>query len=138
MTGVQTCALPISTDATGEAPGAGPPPPGTINLLVVLPEPVGDAALVNLLATATEAKVQALLESGVAGTGTASDAVCVVCPDLAADPAADRERGRFGGPRSYWGGRVARAVHEAVRRGAAADRDRAVARGWPRPPHRPG
>jgi len=80
---------------------------GTINLLILLPERLSDAALVNAIATATEAKAQALWESGVAGTGTATDAVCVACPD-------DGVPHAFGGPRSVWGARLARAVHAAV------------------------
>ena len=85
--------------------------PGTINLLVVVPVPLADAALVNAVATATEAKTQALFEAGVAGTGTASDAVCVACPVGGADPEP------YGGPRSTWGARIARAVHRAVAEG---------------------
>ena len=87
-----------------------PVPPalvGTINVVVVLPERLSDAALVNAVATATEAKVQALRDRGLDATGTATDAVCIVCPD----------EGRphdFGGPRSTWGARLARAVHQAV------------------------
>jgi adenosylcobinamide hydrolase len=80
---------------------------GTINLVVVLPERLSDAALVNAVATATEAKAQALFEAGIPGTGTATDAVCVVCPD-------DGPPHAFGGPRSAWGARVARAVHASV------------------------
>jgi len=81
--------------------------PGTINLLIVVPAPLTDAALVNAVATATEAKVQALLEAGVDGSGTASDAVCVAAAtDGSAEP--------YGGPRSTWGARIARAVHRAV------------------------
>lgn len=80
---------------------------GTINLLVLVPEPLSDAALVNAVATATEAKSQALWEAGVDGTGTATDAVCIACPQEGAAAA-------FGGPRSVWGARVARAVHAAV------------------------
>ncbi|HEX2047447.1 MAG TPA: adenosylcobinamide amidohydrolase [Acidimicrobiales bacterium] len=87
---------------------------GTVNLVVVLPERLSDAALVNAVATATEAKGQALWESGVQGTGTATDAVCIACPDEG--PAA-----AFGGPRSLWGARLARAVHGAVL-GGLADR----------------
>ncbi len=88
--------------------GAGPVSlVGTINLLVVLPERLSDAALVNAVATATEAKAQALWESGVRGTGTATDAVCIACPDAGAPHA-------FGGPRSLWGARLARAVHGAI------------------------
>jgi adenosylcobinamide amidohydrolase len=85
---------------------------GTINLVVLLPERLSDAALVNAIATATEAKSQALWEFGVAGTGTATDAVCVACPDDGAPHA-------FGGPRSVWGARLARAVHGAVLGGLA-------------------
>jgi adenosylcobinamide hydrolase len=80
---------------------------GTVNLVVVLPERLSDAALVNAVATATEAKAQALWDAGVAGTGTATDAVCIACPDGGPPHA-------FGGPRSLWGARLARAVHAAV------------------------
>jgi adenosylcobinamide amidohydrolase len=80
---------------------------GTINLVVLLPERLSDAALVNAVATATEAKSQALFEAGVAGTGTATDAVCIACPGEGPPHA-------FGGPRSVWGARLARAVHGAV------------------------
>ena len=88
---------------------------GTVNLVIVLPERLSDAALVNAVATATEAKAQALWETGIAGTGTATDAVCVACPDEG--PAA-----AFGGPRSIWGARLARAVHGAVVGGLAERR----------------
>ena len=87
---------------------------GTVNLVVVLPQRLSDAALVNAVATATEAKAQALWEVGIPGTGTATDAVCIACSDEG--PAA-----AFGGPRSVWGARLARAVHGAVR-GGLADR----------------
>ncbi|RJL34065.1 adenosylcobinamide amidohydrolase [Bailinhaonella thermotolerans] len=90
-----------------------PPPyvPGTVNILVSVPVALGDAALVNAVATATEAKTQALLETGFAGTGTATDCVCVAAmPYGPAEP--------FAGPRSLWGARIARAVHAAVGAGA--------------------
>jgi adenosylcobinamide amidohydrolase len=87
---------------------------GTINIVVWLPARLNDAALVNAVATATEAKAQALRELGVAGTGTATDAVCVLCPT--AGPAQ-----QYGGPRSLWGARLARSVHRAVLAGGAAD-----------------
>lgn len=80
---------------------------GTINVVVVLPERLSDAALVNAVATATEAKVQALHDRGLDATGTATDAVCILCPD-------EGRAHDFGGPRSAWGARLARAVHEAV------------------------
>jgi adenosylcobinamide amidohydrolase len=86
---------------------------GTINIVALVPAALSDAALVNAVATATEAKVQALWEYGVAATGTASDAVFVgsgLGPGGPVEP--------FGGPRSIWGARLARAVHAAVRSGA--------------------
>jgi len=95
------------------ADDAAPVAPGTVNLLVVVPVSLVDAALVNAVATATEAKVQALQEAGVPGTGTASDAICVAC-------ATAGRADLYGGPRSTWGARVARAVHRAVFEGATA------------------
>ncbi len=88
---------------------------GTINLVAALPARLTDAALVNAVATITEAKVQALLDHRVPGTGTASDAVCVLCPpDGREDP--------FGGPRSLWGGRLAQAAYDAVTAGLLRQR----------------
>jgi adenosylcobinamide amidohydrolase len=84
---------------------------GTINLVAILPERLSDAALVNAVATATEAKAQALWDCGIPATGTATDAVCIACPE-------DGRLHDFGGPRSIWGARLARAVHGAVCAGA--------------------
>jgi adenosylcobinamide hydrolase len=81
--------------------------PGTINIVVALPERLSDAALVNAISTATEAKSQALWDAGVEGTGTATDALCVLCPSGEGGHA-------YGGPRSLWGARLARAVHGVV------------------------
>jgi adenosylcobinamide hydrolase len=85
--------------------------PGTINIVVAVPVRLTDAALLNGLCTATEAKAQALFRAGVPGTGTASDAVTIVC-------SAAGEAEPFAGPRSTWGARLARAVHDAVLAGA--------------------
>ncbi len=112
----------VATVGLGEpewaaAPRAKPRVPvrlaGTINVVALLPERLSDAALVNAIATATEAKAQALFELGIAGTGTATDAVCIATP-------ADGRAETFGGPRSRWGSRLARAVRDAVRLGAPA------------------
>ncbi len=84
---------------------------GTINVVAVLPARLSDAALVNAVVTVTEAKVQALLDAGITATGTATDAVCILCPD-------EGPTAGFGGPRSVWGARLARAVHAAVLSGA--------------------
>lgn len=83
------------------------PRPGTINIAVFLPVRLSSAALLNAIVTATEAKSQALGDRDIPGTGTASDAVTIVCP-----PDGDEEP--FCGPRSQWGARVARAVYSAV------------------------
>ncbi|MEX5710071.1 adenosylcobinamide amidohydrolase [Parafrankia sp. FMc6] len=91
--------------------------PGTVNLVCLLPVRLSAAALVSAVVTATEGKSQALLDAGVPGTGTASDAIVVCCPDgdLGATAYAD-----YGGPRSEWGAWLARAVHAAVTKGTAS------------------
>lgn len=110
---VATATVGLGHPVQAAAPddGVRPPMVGTINLVAVLPERMSDAALVNAVGTATEAKVQALADLGLAATGTATDAVCIMCP----------EEGRphsFGGPRSPWGSRLARAVYATVMGGA--------------------
>nr|WP_198151255.1 adenosylcobinamide amidohydrolase [Kibdelosporangium sp. MJ126-NF4]CEL13607.1 Adenosylcobinamide amidohydrolase [Kibdelosporangium sp. MJ126-NF4]CTQ99293.1 Adenosylcobinamide amidohydrolase (EC 3.5.1.90) [Kibdelosporangium sp. MJ126-NF4] len=84
--------------------------PGTINTVCWVPVGLGDAALVNSVVTATEAKAQALRDAGVAGTGTPSDAIVVCCPDQGSE--------LYGGPRSQWGQRLANAVYQATYAGA--------------------
>lgn len=90
--------------------------PGTINLVAALPVRLSPAALVNAIVTMTEAKSQAMIEAGMPGTGTASDAVCVACPAFG-------EPVGFCGPRAQWGARLAvsshRAVADGIRRWAA-------------------
>ncbi|MGZ4694984.1 MAG: adenosylcobinamide amidohydrolase [Acidimicrobiales bacterium] len=99
--------------------------PGTINIVAFVPEPLSDGALVNLVATATEAKTQALLDAGIPGTGTATDAVCVVSLfGESGEAGRPRELEPFGGPRSRWGSRVARAVHATVAAGTALSLER--------------
>ena len=89
---------------------------GTINVVVLMDRRVSDAALLNLLTTATEAKCQALAEAGVPAenrpgawaTGTPTDALCVATwAEGVAEP--------FGGPLSPAGADVAAAVYRAVR-----------------------
>ncbi|MEU8173567.1 adenosylcobinamide amidohydrolase [Microbispora hainanensis] len=98
-------------DAGMPETGGRAPRPGTINILVAVPVAFSDPALVNAVMTVTEAKTQALLEAGFPCTGTASDAVCVAVRE-------DGPAEAFGGPRSVWGARIARAVHRAVLDGA--------------------
>ena len=101
------------------------PRAGTINLLVVVGQPLADAGLAGALQTAVEAKAQALADARVqaanaAGwaTGTATDSVCVACPPGG--------RASFAGPATAVGACLARAVHAAVLAGALAERRRAL------------
>lgn len=94
-------------------------PVGTINVFAWVPAALGPAALVNAVATVTEAKVQALFDAAVAATGTATDAVVVACP-------VDGPIETFGGPRSTWGAPLARAVHRAVLAGAQGSAEAAA------------
>ncbi|WLQ44828.1 adenosylcobinamide amidohydrolase [Streptomyces laculatispora] len=114
VTATATCGLGVRGWAAAPAEDAGAPPrPGTVNIVVILPAPLSDAALVNAVATATEAKVQALLDAGLDCSGTPTDSVCIAAPAPAAGPGEP-----FAGPRSLWGARLARAVHAAVLEGA--------------------
>ena len=101
--------------AAGDEPS--PAVAGTINVVAFVGALLSPAALVNATMTATEAKTQALLELGVTGTGTPTDAACVLTPTGGpADP--------YGGPRSRLGADLARAVHDAVAAGAAGASER--------------
>lgn len=116
---------------------------GTINIVVNVETTLDPGALVNLASTVTEAKVQALFEAGHEGTGTATDAFCIMCiargvapnepsapvldnnqPAIAKSPGASPSTARtlgdaelYGGIRSVWGAKVARVVHAAVTEG---------------------
>ncbi|WSC74367.1 adenosylcobinamide amidohydrolase [Streptomyces sp. NBC_01724] len=115
VTATVTSGLGVRGWAADPAAGIdGPPPPGTVNIVVTVPVALSDAALVNAVATATEAKVQALLDAGLDCSGTPTDAVCVAAPEPRPGAAAQP----FAGPRSRWGSRLARAVHGAVLDGA--------------------
>jgi adenosylcobinamide hydrolase len=94
---------------------------GTVNIVVWIPQRLSDGALINAVATATEAKAQALGDLGLAATGTATDAVVVLCP-------LDGPVAAYGGPRSRWGAPMARVVHQAVRDGGAVNL--ATGRSW--------
>lgn len=83
---------------------------GTINIAASLDGVVEDAAMINAVATVTEAKSQALADLGVPGTGTCTDAVALWCGKAGTVHA-------YGGPRSAIGAPLARAVYSAVRVG---------------------
>jgi len=97
----------------GSVPAAAPHV-GTINIVAWVPRRLSDGALVNAVTTITEAKTQALRDLGLAATGTASDAVCVLCPPNG--PEASQA-----GPRSLWGEPLARAAYRVVLDGGRAE-----------------
>jgi adenosylcobinamide amidohydrolase len=106
--------LPTWAAAPDEGLEPGDRRPGTINVVGIVPERLSRAAMVNAVMTVTEAKAQALWDAGVAATGTASDAVCIACPD-------EGPAHSFAGPRSLWGARLARAVYRAVSAGCRGE-----------------
>ncbi len=125
--GTHGCACAVATVGARHALAAAGTRPrrvprvGTINLLVVVDEPLTDAALVGAVQTAVEAKAQALTDAGVRAanangfaTGTATDCICIACPPGASVA--------FAGPATRVGGDIARAVHETVLTGALAER----------------
>src|SRR5262245_28215255 len=95
-------ALAVVTVGLGNPVSSGRDPvaawaPSTINAIVVVDADPEPAAMVNLVITATEAKVRALAEAGVRRddgglvTGTSTDAVVIAATGRG-------ERARFGGP----------------------------------------
>jgi adenosylcobinamide amidohydrolase len=102
---------PIQAAADTSAPA---PYAGTVNVVAWVPQRLSAGALVNAVATVTEAKTQAIRELGLPATGTATDAVAVLCPP-AGPPAS------YAGPRSQWGERLARAAYRAVLDGGAVN-----------------
>lgn len=91
--------------------------PGTINAVCWSPVRLSEAALVNAVATLAEAKAQALVQAGVEGTGTCTDAAVVLCP-------VDGDAEAYGGPRSRIGSALARAVHAAITAGLRVEHPR--------------
>jgi adenosylcobinamide amidohydrolase len=76
-------ALRVGDRATVESPT-----PGTINLIVLINQALGDAAMVEAIQIATEARVAAVLdarvksvESGKPATGTGTDCITVAARD---------------------------------------------------------
>lgn len=125
-TAVATVGLGQPLAAAGRRPRR-LPAVGTINLLVVVDEPLSPAGLVNAVQTAAEAKAQALADARIPAangsgwaTGTATDALCVVCPPGPAPSG-------FAGPATRVGGAIATSVHAAVAAGAARERRDVVA-----------
>lgn len=110
----------VATAGLGNALRVGDPPTsfavGTINLLVVSSLPLGEAALVEVVALAAEARTAAILDaavpstvSGRAATGTGTDSIVVAAP-VAANALA------YAGKHTAIGAVIGAAVLEATRR----------------------
>ncbi|GAA6199583.1 adenosylcobinamide amidohydrolase [Aquicoccus sp. SU-CL01552] len=87
---------------------------GTINVALHLDLPLSEAALLELMSIATQARTAAVMEAGLdlptgRATGTGTDCIAV------AAPAGDTP---FAGLHTPQGEAAGRAVHEAVQRGA--------------------
>ncbi len=96
-----------------EAAPASPKEPGTINTVAWLPAVFNNAALLNLLVTATEAKVAALHQVGIDNPPMGSDALCLLSYQPGMHDAAGSTE-EYGGPRSTWGARLSRALTETI------------------------
>ncbi|MBS0602027.1 MAG: adenosylcobinamide amidohydrolase [Proteobacteria bacterium] len=112
---VLTLGLSNAVHVAGEA---GPQPwrPGTINLLARLSVPLTDAALVEAVSIAAEARTAALLETaGPAGsplTGTGTDCIVIAVPPGPGRP--------YAGLHTATGQALGRAVYDTTRRAALA------------------
>lgn len=112
---VATVGVGNATCAGREVPWVAPGPaaPGTINLIVLVDADVAPEAMVNLVITATEAKALTLAEgglrtaSGLAASGTSTDAVVIACTG-------EGPRLRYAGPATQLGHLVACCVREAM------------------------
>ncbi|HYQ00803.1 MAG TPA: adenosylcobinamide amidohydrolase [Polyangiaceae bacterium] len=117
----------IATVGLGNALRAGDPPGvsgriGTINLLLHVNAPLADVALLEASAIVTEAKVAAMLESGISSrrsdrpaTGTGTDCTVVTCTR-----SQRRQAAIYAGKHTLVGSLVGEATLLAVREGIAA------------------
>ena len=126
----------VATVGLGNALSAGDPPGpfvvGTINLLVQVALPLCDAALVELLALAAEARTAAVMDARVpsrrsarVATGTGTDCIVVAAPDAGKRLGAAPYAGKHTLLGALAGGAVRESVARGVRRWIAAE----VARG---------
>ena len=107
---------PIGLPEEGlEAPATSTPPPGTINVVLLVDGALTPAAMVNAVITATEAKTMTLAAwdvktpEGDDASGTSTDTVVVACTGRG-------EELSYAGPATPVGWLAARAVRAAMRR----------------------
>jgi adenosylcobinamide amidohydrolase len=118
----------VATVGLGNALAAGDPPgpltPGTINVLVQMAGPLSDAALVEAISIATEARTQAVLAARVRSrrssrwaSGTGTDCIVVASPQGKVDGDGGEP---WAGKHTLVGARIGAAVGDAVARGVRA------------------
>ena len=96
-------------DAEGRLRDVAPPErAGTINMLVALPAPLDDGAMVEAVSVAAMARSAALLADGGRIVGTGTDCILLACP-------ADGARQNHAGIHTPAGRCIAEAVHAATR-----------------------
>jgi adenosylcobinamide hydrolase len=107
----------VSNALTVGDPAAYEEKPGTINIIVLINHPLTDAALVEAVGMATEAKSRALFEANVKSTvsekiatGTGTDCIVVACPN--GTPLL-----RYCGKHTLLGELLGRVTYEAVMKG---------------------
>lgn len=110
-----TSSAGVTPPIDGNAPGGGPPGPGTINVILLVDGTLTPAAMVNAVITATEAKTMTLGEwavrtpDGEAASGTSTDTVVVGCTGRG-------EAMSYAGPATPVGWLIGRAVRAAMTR----------------------
>jgi len=83
---------------------------GTINIIVISSETLGEGAIAGTIVTSTEAKTRALIDKGLRFTGTTSDAIIVAYEDSTGG-----EPILYSGLATPFGSRVAKLVRAGVK-----------------------
>ncbi|MEE9285755.1 MAG: adenosylcobinamide amidohydrolase [Dehalococcoidia bacterium] len=116
------CCIVTAGLSNPSASGLSPPveaEAGTINLILLVDASLGEAAMVNAVITATEAKTAVLAErqtrtaEGFPATGTSTDAVVVACTGRGVSLP-------YAGPVTRVGSLIGRSVRESLGRALAA------------------
>lgn len=93
------------------------PLPGTVNTLVHVARPLTEAAFLETLSVATQARTAAIMECRIARAGRLVTGTGTDCIVVAAPAGTDRDRAPFAGLHTALGEAVGRAVYAATRRG---------------------
>ena len=115
LTVAAVVSMGLSNVASAGVTPPAPPPPGTINAIILVDGQLTPAAMVNAVITVTEAKALALTEwdvrtaDGDPAAGTSTDSVVVACTGAG-------EELRYAGTATTVGWLIARTVRDAIER----------------------